>query len=54
MDKDFIKAVETVLATGARVQLKQMKDGSIKVADFGIACLENEGQTLLRQTFDHN
>lgn len=30
MDKDFIKAVEAVLATGARVQLKQIKDGSIK------------------------
>ena len=30
MDKDLIKAVDAVLATGARVQLKQMKDGSIK------------------------
>ena len=30
MDKDFIKAVEAVLATGARVQLKQIKDRSIK------------------------
>ena len=26
-----------------------LRDGSVKVADFGIACLENEGQTLTQE-----
>lgn len=31
MDKEIIQAIEKALAVGLRVQLKQQRDGSIKV-----------------------